>query len=51
MSKNNQYTFILTVEKSDDGDVKNLEIESLVESLLKKGSFLKIIEIIKTTKN
>ena len=48
MSSNNEYTFIITIEKSDDEDVKNLEIESLLKSLMERGSFLKIKEIIKT---
>lgn len=48
MSSNNEYTFILTIEKSNDEDVKNLEIESLLKSLLEKGSFLRVKELIKT---
>jgi len=48
MSSNNQYTFILTIEKSNDEDVRNLEIESLLKSLLEKGSFLRVRELIKT---
>lgn len=48
MSSNNKYTYILTVEKSNDADVKNLEVESLLKALIEKGSFLKVKEIIKT---
>jgi predicted transcriptional regulator len=48
MSSNNEQTFIITIEKSEDEDVKNIEIESLLKSLVERGSFLKIKEIIKT---
>lgn len=48
MSSNNEQTFIITIEKSDDEDIKNLEIESLLRSLVERGSFLKVKEIIKT---
>ena len=48
MGSNNEQTFIITIEKSDDEDIKNLEIESLLRSLLERGSFLKVKEIIKT---
>jgi hypothetical protein len=48
MSSNNEQTFIITIEKSEDEDVKNIEIESLLKSLIERGSFLKIKEIIKT---
>jgi len=48
MSSNNEYTFIITIEKSDDEDIKNLEIESLLKSLVERGSFVKVKEIIKT---
>jgi uncharacterized protein YqgQ len=48
MSSNNEHSFIITIEKSEDEDVKNIEIESLLRSLLERGSFLKVKEIIKT---
>jgi hypothetical protein len=48
MGSNNEQTFIITIEKSDDEDIKNLEIESLLRSLVERGSFLKVKEIIKT---
>ena len=48
MGSNNEHTFIITIEKSDDEDIKNLEIESLLRSLVERGSFLKVKEIIKT---
>jgi hypothetical protein len=48
MSSNNEQTFIITIEKSEDEDVKNIEIESLLKSLVERGSFVKVKEIIKT---
>ena len=48
MSSNNQHTFIITIEKSKDEDVKNITIESLLKSLIERGSFLELKEIIKT---
>jgi hypothetical protein len=48
MSSNSEHSFIITIEKSEDEDVKNIEIESLLRSLLERGSFLKVKEIIKT---
>jgi hypothetical protein len=48
MSSNNEQTFIITIEKSEDEDVKNIEIESLLKSLIERGSFVKVKEIIKT---
>ena len=48
MSSNNQHTFIITIEKSEDEDVKNITLESLLKSLIERGSFLEVKEIIKT---
>lgn len=48
MSSNNEQTFIIIIEKSKDEDVKNIEIESLLKSLIERGSFIKVKEIIKT---
>jgi hypothetical protein len=48
MSSNNEQTFIITIEKSEDEDVKNIEIQSLLKSLIERGSFIKVKEIIKT---
>ena len=48
MSSNTEHTFIITIEKSKDEDVKNITIESLLKSLIERGSFLELKEIIKT---
>jgi hypothetical protein len=48
MSSNTEQTFIITIEKSKDEDVKNIEIQSLLKSLIERGSFIKVKEIIKT---
>jgi hypothetical protein len=48
MSSNTEQTFIITIEKSKDEDVKNIEIQSLLTSLIERGSFIKVKEIIKT---
>lgn len=43
-------TFIIRIKKSDDDDIKNIDSESLIKSLLQKGSFFKVEEIIKSGK-
>jgi hypothetical protein len=51
MSSNTEQTFIITVKKSEDEDVKKIEIESLLKSLIERGSFIEVKEIIKTGSN
>lgn len=43
-------TFIIRIKKSNSEDVKNIDTESLIESLLQRGSFFKVEEIIKSGK-
>jgi len=43
-------TFIIRVKKSDGDDIKNIDSGSLITSLLQKGSFFKVEEVLKTTK-
>lgn len=43
-------TFIIRIKKSDGDDVKNIDSESLIKSLLQKGSFFKVEEVIKSGK-
>jgi len=49
-NNNGVETFIIKIKKSNDDDIKNIDSTSLLTSLLQKGSFFKIEEIIKTTK-
>ncbi len=44
-------TFLIKVKKSKDKDVDSYSSESLIESLLQKGSFFRVDEIIKTGKS
>ena len=44
-------TFIIKVRKSKDNDLTNYSSESLIRSLLEKGSFFRINEIMKTGKS
>lgn len=53
MSDNNNdglETFIIRVRKSNSDDVKNINTESLVKSLLQKGGFFTVEEVIKSSK-
>ena len=43
-------TFIIRVKKSDNEDVKSIDSSSLISSLLQKGSFFKVEEVIKSGK-
>jgi len=43
-------TFIIRVKKSNTDDVKNVNSESLITSLLQKGNFFKVEEVIKSSK-
>lgn len=43
-------TFIIRIKKSNSEDIKNIDTESLIESLLQRGSFFKVEEIIKSGK-
>lgn len=53
MSDNNNdgvETYIIRIKKSNAEDVKNIDTESLIKSLLQRGSFFKVEEIIKSGK-
>ena len=43
-------TFIIKVKKSNENDVKNINTESLIKSLLQKGSFFTVEEVIQSGK-
>lgn len=43
-------TFIIRVKKSDGDNIKNFSSASLIKSLLEKGSFFKVEEILETGK-
>ena len=44
-------TFLIKVRKSKDEDVSSYSSESLIESLLQKGSFFRVDEVTKTVKS
>lgn len=46
----NVKTFIIKVRKSEDRDLQNYSAESLIKSLLEKGSFFQVDEIMETGK-
>lgn len=43
-------TFLIKIRKSKDKDVSSYSSESLIESLLQKGSFFRVEEVTKTGK-
>jgi hypothetical protein len=43
-------TFIIRLQKSDNNDIKNINTESLIKSLLQKGNFFRVEEIVKSGK-
>lgn len=49
-NNNSVETFIIKIKKSNDDDIKNIDSTSLIISLLQKGSFFKVEQIIKSGK-
>ena len=50
MTTNNEETFIITVVKTNDKDVSGVASESLIKSLLQKGSFFDVVNITEMAK-
>lgn len=50
MNNDGVETFIIRIKKSDSDDVKNIDTTSLIKSLLQKGSFFRVEEVIKSGK-
>lgn len=50
MTTNNEESFMISVRKSTGGDLARFSSESLIKSLLEKGSMFEVIEITQLAK-
>ncbi len=50
MTTNNEESFMITVRKSSGNDIARFSSESLIKSLLEKGSMFEVIEITELAK-
>lgn len=50
MTTNNEESFMITVRKSSSSDIARFSSESLIKSLLEKGSMFGVIEITQLAK-